>query len=177
MQIDPADRRKEQALVFAAGSARYALRLAQIEQVLGVRPMRALAHAPLGILGLLTWREQLLPLVDLSLLSTRIPCVHRVGTRILIVRAPWGAHQAQREAASPHFALLAERVFDVIALSFRVPAFDVAAERYLGGFVDAEGQPQLLIPDALRDLCLSNGASMAHDAANDASDVAIGVGR
>jgi chemotaxis signal transduction protein len=164
----------EQALIFAAGAARYALRLRQIEQVLSPQPMRALARAPHGIAGLVAWRGQLLPLVDLSLLYARVACRHRIGTRVIVVKAPPCADARPQEPGSGpatlNFALLAERVFDVIALSYREPAFELSGASYLGGFVDAEGQPQLVLPEAIRDLYLSTGRrswDMAPDIAPD----------
>lgn len=135
-----------QALAFAAGSLQMALRLSDVEQVLPCQPWRALPLAPEGVVGMVEYRGALLPVVDMRLLLAGTPCEVRGATRLIVV-SPVGYR----------FALLAERVLDVLPLNRLLPGFNLARAPYLGGFMEGEGQPQLvdpaqLLPAALRAL-------------------------
>jgi chemotaxis signal transduction protein len=149
-----------QALAFQAGSADFALRLADIERVEPAPPLesiRPLPFAPPGVLGLLRLdfrgRERLLPLVDLRLLLEGIDSELLVSTRTIVLGvAPPGATEP-----AYGFALLAERVLHLLPVNRLLPGFNIARSPYLGGFLDAERMPQLiepqrLLPDALLQL-------------------------
>lgn len=73
-------------LSFQLGLQRYALPLRDIVEVLPMLNVRTLAQAPLYIRGLISYRGQTVPLLDLCQLALGRHCELRMSTRLLIVR-------------------------------------------------------------------------------------------
>ena len=74
------------ALSFRAGSARLALRAAEIVRLLPLPVLRALPAAPFGVVGLVEFEADLVPVVDLALLLERRPTDSSCACRLLIAR-------------------------------------------------------------------------------------------
>ena len=90
-------------LTFEVDGSPYAVPVIKVVEVVPRVALRPLPHAPDCFLGLLRYRGEAVPVVDLGLLMGRTACRDRLDTRILLVR---------REAAGAggHLGLLAERV-------------------------------------------------------------------
>ena len=73
-------------LLFQLGADRYALPAQDVVEVLPLVALKHVPHAPHGIVGLLNYRGQPLPVIDLSLLALGRPVAHRVSTRLLVIR-------------------------------------------------------------------------------------------
>lgn len=73
-------------LLFQLGSDRYALEAGQVVEVLPLVTLKELPQAPRGVAGLANYRDETVPVVDLSALALGQPAAHRVSTRILMVR-------------------------------------------------------------------------------------------
>jgi chemotaxis-related protein WspB len=110
-------------LVFRVAGVDYAVEAGRVVEVVPRVALRSLPHAPEVLAGLLRYRGQTVPVIDLSLLFGGGPCPQKLSTRIILVaeRLP-----AQGRA---HVGLLAENVSDVR----RVGDGDVVAQSPLVG--------------------------------------------
>ncbi len=75
-----------QCIAFHLGEQRYALALRDIVEVLPLLNLRALPHAPAYVGGLLNYRGQIVPVLDLCQLTIQQPCQQRMSSRLLMVR-------------------------------------------------------------------------------------------
>ena len=75
-------------LLFELGGERYALDVRQIAEVLPLVPIKALLDPPAGVTGVFHYRQQPIPVVDLSLLVLKEPTPVRISTRLVVVRCP-----------------------------------------------------------------------------------------
>ena len=71
------------ALAFHVGKDRFALRCADVVEVVPRVALRALPHAPAYIPGMFTYRGAVVPVIDLGLLMWGQPCADRLSTRII----------------------------------------------------------------------------------------------
>src|SRR5688572_27751379 len=98
------------ALAFNVGKDRFALRCADVVEVVPRVHLRDIPHAPEYIAGMFTYRGQIVPVIDLGLLLWKAPCADRMSTRIVLVRYP------PPPGPSKVIGLLAERVTEAITL-------------------------------------------------------------
>lgn len=130
------------ALQFRVDKAPYAIPAAAIVEVLALRKLRAIAHAPPAVLGLLSFRGRLVPVVDVNHLLGQVihePC----STRIIVVMIKEG----ERERL---LGLQADSVTDVVRSTVSRPGLDLPSAQYLGEhLVDLEDMPQLLLPEQI----------------------------
>jgi chemotaxis-related protein WspB len=120
-------------LLFQLGSDRYALAAEDVVEVLPLIALKQLPQAPKGITGLLNYRGQPVPVLDLSLLALGQPAAQRVSTRLLIMRCT--IHEPKGMAVQKFLGLLVERATETIAKepSDFVPAgVETPGARYLG---------------------------------------------
>lgn len=135
------------ALAFRAGPLRYALAAAGVVQVLPRRRLRPLPLAPDGVIGLLAFRGQLLPVVDLCVLLLQRPSKPLRSSRIVVC-----------DCGGRQIGLLAEDVLDLIDIDDTVPGLALPAHPWLGDHLGtAADAPQLvepaqLLPEALAQL-------------------------
>ena len=123
-------------LTFEIAGAAYAVDGDRVIEVVPRVVPRVLPHAPASLAGVIRYRGEVLPLIDLGrLLGVETPD-DRLSTRIVIVRTD--------DPEAPHAALLAERVgnvrrvdLDGKAAAWLPPAPDGAP--YLGPVVEIEG--------------------------------------
>lgn len=75
-----------QCIAFHLGEQRYALALRDIVEVLPLLNLRVLPHAPAYVSGVLNYRGQIVPVIDLCQLTIQQPCQQRMSSRLLMVR-------------------------------------------------------------------------------------------
>jgi chemotaxis-related protein WspB len=72
-------------LTFTAGANRYAIDVARVVELIPRVELRPVPHAPAFLAGLLGYRGQVLPVIDLGALLGAAPCPDRLSTRIILV--------------------------------------------------------------------------------------------
>jgi chemotaxis-related protein WspB len=156
-------------LLFQLGSDRYALPANEVVEVLPLVALKHVPHAPRGIVGLLNYRGEPVPVFDLSLLALGRPVAHRVSTRLLITRwAPEKSKtcsgetrsfgklgQADSRSSTRLLGLAVERATETVekdAKDFQRAGFVSADAPYLGPVAqDARGFIQRVELNALLD--------------------------
>ncbi|MDR6953939.1 chemotaxis-related protein WspB [Ancylobacter sp. 3268] len=138
-------------LMFRIGRDRYVLDVEQIEQVLPLMQAKALPGAPPGVAGVINYRGEPVPLIDLVALATGRPAASVMSTRIILVRYPAPGEGAHR------LGLCAERVIDTIQRDpgdFAATGVEAGTPAWLGpvaadadGFVQWVRAPALLTDD------------------------------
>jgi chemotaxis-related protein WspB len=98
------------ALAFHLGKDRFALRCADVVEVVPRVLLRDIPKAPPYIPGMFTYRGAVVPVIDLCMLLWSKPCVDRMSSRIILVRHP------PAPAAGRVIGLYAERVTEAINL-------------------------------------------------------------
>lgn len=117
-------------LAFQLGEQRYALALTAIVEVLPLLTMRALAQAPDYISGLVNYRGQTVPVLDLCQLALGRASEVRMSTRLLLVRLEAGA------TTDRLLGLMVERAVDTLDLapdSVHPSPVDIRETPYLKG--------------------------------------------
>lgn len=136
------------ALAFRAGDADLALAARDIVEVLPRVPLRAPVLAPPAVIGLLSFRGTLTPVVDLCLLVAGRPAARQLGSRIIVV-------EIRTPSASRLVGLLAEDVCELVNSTDLATGLQLAEHPWLGRHLaDQPGMPQLvepaeLLPEAL----------------------------
>lgn len=134
-------------LMFRIGKDRYVIEVGEIEQVLPLMAAKALPGAPAGVVGVISYRGEPVPLVDLSELATGRPAASVMSTRILLVRYRAPGDEWRR------LALCAERVIDTVSrepADFTATGVEAGTPDWLGPVAaDAEGFIQWVRAPAL----------------------------
>lgn len=122
------------ALAFHVGKDRFALRCADVIEVVSRVELRAIPHAPSYIPGMFTYRGVVVPVIDLSLLLWNTPCADRMSSRIVLVK-----HKEKL------IGLYAERVTEAVQLDAQgaAPGVEVAEAPYLGEVYFLEDQKMI----------------------------------
>jgi chemotaxis-related protein WspB len=79
-------------LIIQLGSDRYALDASQVTEIVPLVRVKALPGAPRGAVGLMNYRGESLPVVDLHLLATGSATPASGATRIVVVRYAAAEH-------------------------------------------------------------------------------------
>jgi chemotaxis-related protein WspB len=141
-------------LQFQLGKDRYALDAGRVVEVLPLVELRRLPQSPPGVAGMLNYRGQPVPALDLCQLFLQRPAREAMSTRIIIVRS----HDDQ--ASQPLLGLIAEHATNVFHRDpneFTSAGIKLEASPYLGPVaVDADGMIQWidhdrLLPEHLRE--------------------------
>lgn len=130
-------------LAFRLGQQRYALPLADIVEILPLLSMRSLAQAPDYIAGLVNYRGQTVPVLDLCQLALGRPCEARMSTRMLVLKLGTVGDAAQL------LGLLVERAVDTLDLapgSVLPSPVDIKETPYLKGLA-AQGADLVQLVD------------------------------
>jgi chemotaxis-related protein WspB len=117
------------ALAFHLGKDRFALRCADVVEVVPRVELRDIPHAPPYIPGMFTYRGAVVPVIDLCLLLWNKPCANRMSSRIILVRHP------PAPASGRVIGLYAERVTEAVHLDASraaPPGIDIPEAPYLG---------------------------------------------
>ncbi|RUL87501.1 chemotaxis protein CheW [Tautonia sociabilis] len=135
-------------LRFEAGGDRYGVPAADVEQVVPRVPLRGLPHAAEHLAGLLDYRGEAIPVVDLAVLLGGPPTPDRLSTRIAILSA-----REPGPGLPARVGLIAEQVRDLTRADAGGTVIDeLPLQRvgYLGPFVRIDGRlVQLIRPDRL----------------------------
>jgi chemotaxis-related protein WspB len=135
-------------LAFSIGPDRFALRCADLVEVIPRVVLRDLPHAPAYLTGMFTYRGAVAPVIDLCQLVAGVPCPDRLSSRIAMVHHPLSG------GAAGVLGLLAERMTETLELDPRtaVPTVELTAARYLGDvYFDRGTMIQLVRLDRLLD--------------------------
>lgn len=128
------------ALAFHVGNLRLALPAAAVVEVLPRCELRPVALAPAGVVGLLSFRGTLTPVVDLCRLMLGRDCAPLRSSRLIVVMLP---------QATGHrlVGLLAENVLDLVAANHTLPGLRLPDAPWLGDHLAEQQElPQLLDP-------------------------------
>jgi chemotaxis-related protein WspB len=135
------------ALAFHVGKDRFALRCADVVEVVPRVHLRDIPHAPDWIPGMFTYRGAVVPVVDLCRLMWNTPCSEQMSSRIILVRHP------PPPGRSRLIGLLAERVTEAVTLDpsrAAPPNISIAEAPYLGEvYFDDRAMIQLVRLDQL----------------------------
>lgn len=141
------------ALAFHVGKDRFALRCAEVVEVVPRVELRVIPHAPEWIPGMFTYRGAVVPVVDLRQLMWRIAAEAKMSSRIILVR-----HKTKL------IGLLAERVTEAVHLDTAraaPPGISIPDAPYLGEvYFEGEQMIQLVRLDQL----FQGASSMLEDA-------------
>src|ERR1700678_1819183 len=83
-------------LTFTVGPNRYAIDVARIVELVPRVDRRSVPHAPAFLAGLLGYRGNVVPVIDLCLLLDAAPCRDCLSTRIILVRDALDDHNQSR---------------------------------------------------------------------------------
>lgn len=100
------------SLLLQIGDTRYALDARHVVEVLPLVPVREALTLPPALAGLMNYRGEPVPVVDLSKLYCGRPARRLLSTRVLLVRPPAPAN-ARPEPSISWIGLMAERVTEV----------------------------------------------------------------
>lgn len=116
-------------VLFQLGKDRYALEASRVVEVLPRVDLKDLPCAPRGVVGLLNYRGNPVPVIDLSQMATGCPASDRLSTRVILVE--WLGH-----GGTVHrLGLIAERATETMKLEesdFVSPGVSVPEAPYLG---------------------------------------------
>lgn len=128
-------------LLFQFESDRFALPARDVHEVLPLVSLRAQPGAAAGIVGLINYRGQAVPVLDVARVVLGRPSVRRVSTRLLIIDHP--------AAPGQRLALMVERATAMVAKEpgeFGPAGVPLGGARYLGPVAqDAGGMIQQII--------------------------------
>ena len=148
-------------LLFRLNEERYALDATRIVEVLPLRSVKAIPHAPHGVRGVFSYRATPVPIIDLSELIVGRPAERRLTTRIVLIRA---------DTRQGLLGLITERVTETMQLDpaqFISCGVDRRVAPFLGGVVhQGPGFIQLILTDelmsgAVRDALHEQSAALA----------------
>ena len=154
-------------LLFQIGNDRYALEAKHAIEVIPLLALKKIPHAPRGVAGIINYRGQPVPALDLSELTFGRPALERLSTRIIIV------HYADAAGRDQHLGLIAEHATEMMRRSehdFVASGLNVEAAPYLGPIVmDDKGVIQLLraqylLNDKVRELLFASEIELSHEA-------------
>jgi chemotaxis-related protein WspB len=118
-------------LLFRIGEDYYAIESSRVVEVIPQVPLRQLHRVPSYVTGLLNYRGEIVPVVDLCHLIQDTPSKMQLSTRIMIVRST--------DATLPCMGLLAEQVIKTLNKPkedfVQSNSVHMSAAPYLGGVV------------------------------------------
>ncbi len=141
-------------LVIRLGADRYAIEAAQVVELVTMVRLKALHGAPHGTAGVMNYRDEPVPVIDLNLLATGSPTAAMTAARIVVVR------YASEPGRSGVVGLLVPEATETLRLEpdrFTDAGIRTDGSRYLGPVLTTpDGVIQLvsvsaLLTTALRD--------------------------
>lgn len=149
-----------QLLTFSLAGQPYAIASRLVIEVLPLVPARPLPQVPDYVLGIFTYRGQLVPLIDLARRLGVAAASERLSTRVIVVEYRRGEGPEGDPAGSPvRLGLVAENVIAIRAAEeadASLPPLRLAAAEYLdrvfrigGGTVQLIDIARLLPPELL----------------------------
>lgn len=89
------------ALVFEVDGQRYGIEVTEVSKLLPYVRLRRLPQVPEYIVGVFRYREQMVPVVDLSQLISGKPSTPHLSTRIILVEHPGPPERLVFSVCSP----------------------------------------------------------------------------
>ncbi|EEF58576.1 chemotaxis protein CheW [Pedosphaera parvula] len=141
-------------LTFQLGQDRYALEASRVIEVLPLVEMKRFPNAPAGVAGMINYRAQPVPIIDLSELTLGQKAGERMSTRIILIKYP------DHEGREHPLGLIAEQATSTIrreASDFIEPGLNLSGTPYLGPVLMEDKSPiqwlygQHLLTNELRD--------------------------
>lgn len=119
-------------LLFSLGKDRYALNVHEVVEVTHVRPLKQLLGVPTWVAGLLSYRRQMVPILDLAARTGLASSRDKTSTRIVIVE-----YQGTADIYAPVYllGLILEQATDTLRClpeDFHDYGIDHAESPYLG---------------------------------------------
>jgi chemotaxis-related protein WspB len=142
-------------LLFRLGAERYSLDAATVVEVIPLIAVTRLPGALPGVAGVINYRGNPVPVLDLAALARGERTPERISTRILIV-----TYNGRTIPRHHHLGLVAEQVTDMLRCEsdeFKPSGVETKEARYLGPVrPDRAGliqrvEPQLLLSPEMRD--------------------------
>lgn len=96
-------------LQFSLGEQRFALDAREVVEVLPRRALKPIAQAPAWVVGILSHRGALIPVIDLSALSFATPAQLRTSTRLVLVH-----YRADPQRTDLQLGLILERATETL---------------------------------------------------------------
>jgi chemotaxis-related protein WspB len=93
-------------LLIKLGADRYAIDADSVVEVLPIVRLKSMPSAPIGIVGMMSFRGSVIPVMDMNIVAFGTPTPQRLMTRIIIVR--YRLHDIGTDTA--HFGLLVPEV-------------------------------------------------------------------
>ena len=135
------------ALCLRAQGTRYAVAAKHVLVVLPKLRLRPLANAPEGVLGLLPFRGEMVPVLDAAVLlhhGANQRLAARFSERIIVFEIK------DSDGKERMLGLLAEDVTDLVRSEHAEPGVRLPGAQYLGEhLVDVDELPQLILPAAI----------------------------
>lgn len=107
-------------LTFTVAGEPYALDVGAVIELVPRVELRAIPHAPAYLAGLLAYRGDVVPVIDLGLLLGSSASADRLSTRIILVKSAPGGQNRGEEPGAPEgggagiIGLIAEQVIDLV---------------------------------------------------------------
>lgn len=107
-------------LTFTVAGEPYALDVGAVIELVPRVELRAIPHAPAYLAGLLAYRGEVVPVIDLGLLLGPSASSDRLSTRIVLVKSAPGGQNRGEAPGGPEgvgasvIGLIAERVIDLV---------------------------------------------------------------
>ena len=143
-------------LLFRIGTQCYALRATEVAEVLPLRVLKPIAHAPHWVAGVFAHRGAVVPVIDMSALTFGEPATSRTSTRLVLVH-----YRVDNVGARHTLGLILEQATDTLRCAiteFKEYGLDNRQAPYLGPVrEDERGLLQWisvndLLNDAVREL-------------------------
>ncbi|HKS12820.1 MAG TPA: chemotaxis protein CheW [Pseudomonas sp.] len=135
-------------LLFHLGAQRFALDVREVVEVLPLRVLKPIAHAPHWVAGILAHRGVLVPVIDIGALAFGEPAPQRTSTRLVLVH-----YRADAARPDLQLGLILQQATDTLRCppdDFRPYGLDNADAPYLGPVrQDAQGLLQRIRVDEL----------------------------
>jgi chemotaxis-related protein WspB len=161
-------------LTFTIAGEPYALDAAGVIELVPRVELRVMPQAPAYFAGLLGYRGEVVPVIDLGLLLGSSPCAERLSTRIILVKlAPGGqnrgeeTHDADRQDVHL-LGLIAEQVIDLLEVrpeQISPAPVHLSQAPYLDAIARTDRGFVPLIAVAKLSLLLGAPSSVAHEPA------------
>ncbi len=132
-------------ILFRIGEERYALEAARVIEVIPRLPLRPQPGTPDFVAGILNFRGELVPVLDLGTLTLGVPCPAQLSTRIILI------NYTLKSGIRRVLGLVAEAVTDaVMKKPHEFVAVAVGQSPHLGGIaLDDGGMVQCILPERL----------------------------
>jgi chemotaxis-related protein WspB len=102
-------------LLFKIGNGQYALDVTQIIEIVPLVKFKKIPHSPDYVAGLMNYRGQGTPVIDLNLLVDTVPFEDVLSTRIIIINNPFTGNNRRP------LALIANSVIETVRVNMTKP--------------------------------------------------------